>query len=48
MVAHRSLARKSMWIFKNTFSQLEPQQGDLLSAGDDFGESLIANTEGRQ
>ena len=39
---------KTLEPYKNNFTQLEPQSGNILSGCDDIGESLTANTEGME
>lgn len=41
-----SIGLKAMQPYKNNFSQLEPQDGNYLSADDDIGERLTVNVEG--
>lgn len=41
-----SIGLKALEPYKNNFTQLEPQDGNILSACDDIGETLTGNTEG--
>ncbi len=41
-----SIGLKALEPYKNNFTQLEPQDGNVLSACDDIGETLTGNTEG--
>ncbi len=41
-----SIGLKALEPYKNNFTQLEPQNGNVLSACDDIGETLTGNTEG--
>ena len=41
-----SIGLKALEPYKNNFTQLEPQNGNVLSACDDIGETLTGDTEG--